>query len=110
MITFEVQNKTFHMPKKRKTRKQKEIAATRHISPHMQALETPVYSIENIEIKQKAIAPKIYTHDSVSQKDIAYLHHDITLITAAAGIIVAFDLLLFALLTRGVIHLSVFGY
>jgi hypothetical protein len=110
MITFEVQIKAVHMSKKRKTRKQKEVASTRHIYPHVHTLETPVYSIGNIAVKQKEITPVTSTRESVSEKDIAYLRHDITLITAASGIIVAFNLLLFVLLTRGVIHLPVFGY
>jgi len=98
------------MSKKRKTRKQKEIAATRHISLQANTFETPVYSIKDIKIKQKEIIPETFTRESVSEKDIAYLRHDITLIGAAAGIIVAFDILFFTLLTRGVIHLPVFGY
>ena len=98
------------MSKKRKTRKQKEISFLRRSVSHMHTLETPVYSIKDIAIKKKEIIPETFIRESVSQKDIAYLRHDITLITAACGIIVAFDILLFALLTRGIIHLPAFGY
>ena len=98
------------MSKKRKTRKQKETAALRHNFIQADKLEMPVYSIKNITIKKKEILPEPFTRESVSQRDTAYLRHDIALITAASGIIIAFDLLLFALLTRGVIRLPIFGY
>lgn len=97
------------MSKKRKTRKQKETAALRHNTFQERKVETPIYSINGIAIQEKEVT-KAFIKESSSQKDNAYLRHDITLITAASGIIVAFDFLLFILLTRGVIHLSVFGY
>lgn len=99
------------MSKKRRTRKQKEIASLRHNIPNIHTFEAPVYSIKNVAIKEKEeIVPEVFVKESVFQKDIAYLRHDITLITAAAGIIVAFDVLFFALLARGIIHLPAFGY
>lgn len=98
------------MSKKRKTRKQKEIASLRHNFIQAEKLEMPVYSIKDIKIQKKETVPETFILESVSQKDTAYLRHDITLITVAAGIIVAFELLLFALLTRGVVRLPIFGY
>ena len=98
------------MSKKRKTRKQKELAALRHSVIQTRTLEMPSYSINDFVIKEKEIVPTVVVRESVSQKDIAYLRHDIVLISAASGIIVAFDLLLFTLLSRGIIHLPFFGY
>lgn len=102
------------MSKKRKTRKEKEMAQKRHAEQiqhiHIQA---PTYSIANLKPKEetkKAEIPKIQADKTVAQKDMAYLKHDMFLISAASGIVAAFDILLFVLLTTGTIHLRFLGY
>lgn len=108
MITFEV------MSKKRKTRRQKETAHQRHTEEiqrlHIHA-ETPTYSLSGIKPEKPAdkILPPT-KKETFEQKDIAYLKHDITAITAASGIIVAFDILLFVLLSTGFVRLHFLGY
>lgn len=110
MITFEA------MSKKRKTRKQKEAAHIRH-SEELHRLHThtemPTYSISGLSSERK-VSEKIHKPteeiQTFEQKDIAYLKHDITAITAASGIIVAFDILLFVVLSTGVLRLHFLGY
>ncbi len=109
MITFEA------MSKKRKTRKQKETAHIRHTEElrHIHVhTDSPTYSVSGIkEKKETAEKPSQNREvDTYEQKDIAYLKHDITAITAASGIIVAFDILLFVLLSTGVLRLHFLGY
>lgn len=104
------------MSKKRKTRKQKETAHIRH-SEELQRLhlhaESPTYSIPLIK-KEKIIpepnGEKVKELETYEQKDIAYLKHDMSAITAASGIIVAFDILLFVLLSSNVLQLHFLGY
>jgi hypothetical protein len=108
MITFEA------MSKKRKTRKQKEIAHLRH-SEEIQKLHThieaPTYSVIGLKAEKiSAIKENLQIKETFEQKDIAYLKHDITAITAASGIVAAFDILLFVLLTTGVLRLHFLGY
>lgn len=100
------------MSKKRKTRKQKEHAHLRQ-SEIVETIhiDTPTYTVaglKNTVVKpQKAVIERDL---STTQKDQIYLKHDITAITAASGIIVALDILLFTLLSTGVFKLSFLGY
>jgi hypothetical protein len=105
------------MSKKRKTRKQKELAHLRHNEQlqhvHIHTQE-PTYSISDIKPTESksTISTDIKAKDlvTIEQKDAAYLKHDMVAITAASGIVAAFDILLFVLLTTGVIHLNFLGY
>lgn len=106
------------MSKKRKTRKQKEAATVRHASEqtvqhthHIHA-EAPTYSISGLK-PAKSIVPSIIPKQvdmTITQKDAEYLRHDMVAITAASGIVAAFDVLLFTLLSAGFIHLNFLGY
>lgn len=95
------------MSKKRKTRQQKETASVRHLEQlsHIHA-ESPIYTVAPI----KSHKPKAPLALSVNTLDLNYLRHDFSLILAASGIVVAFEVLLFALLTTNVIHLNFLGY
>jgi len=106
------------MSKKRKTRKQKELASIRHNvesikhSLHIHS-EAPSYSISGIKTEKaesRIQMPVKPINSTYAQKDAEYLKHDMVSITAASGIVAAFDVLLFALLTTGVIHLNFLGY
>lgn len=102
------------MSKKRKTRKQKKTANLRH-SEELYNLhihqETPTYSITTLKTEKKPSEKEVpLTKESYQQKDIAYLKHDITAITAASGIILAFDILLFTALSSGILRLHFLGY
>src|SRR5690349_6807259 len=101
------------MSKKRKTRKQKEAAHLRHVEEvkHVHVAVSPTYKItipQNTEAKQEE-AP-IKSLDTIEKRDIEYLKHDITAITAASGIVVAFDILLFVILSSGFLRLHFLGY
>lgn len=108
MITFEV------MSKKRKTRKQKEVAQSRHseeLQKHHVHIEPTTYSITSLKTEKKVSAIETtQVKETFEQKDMVYLKHDITAITAASGIVAAFDILLIALLSTGVLHLNLLGY
>lgn len=96
------------MSKKRKTRKQKEAAKLRHTTT-LPATETsvPVYSV-NIK---KSPVRKVETESKSSAQDaVPFMKKDITSISAASGIILAFDILLFTLLSSGFIKLNFLGY
>ena len=105
------------MSKKRKTRKQKETASRRNINElprhvHHIHTEPSTYSVEGVKpeqpnIQRNSIHP---ANSSADLKDAAYLRHDMVAISAASGIVAAFDILLFALLSTGFIHLRVLGY
>lgn len=102
------------MSKKRKTRKQKETAHLRH-SEELHKLhihqEAPTYSITALKTANKQEKKEnMPLKESYEQKDIAYLKHDITAITAASGIVAAFDILLFVLLSTGFLRLHFLGY
>ncbi len=102
------------MSKKRKTRKQKETAHLRH-SEELHKLhihqETPTYSITTVKAEKKQAEKEIsHPKESYEEKDIAYLKHDMTAITAASGIVAAFDILLFVLLSTGFLRLHFLGY
>ena len=97
------------MSKKRKTRREKEVAHIRHLDQ----ISNPDHQMITYSIPKKVtetIKTLPITRVSTEQKDIDYLRHDIVSITAASGIIVAFDLLLFVLLTTNTLHLNVLGY
>lgn len=106
------------MSKKRKTRKQKEAASSRHVAEtqvdhtHHVHAESPTYSISGI--KPSNTTPPVNTPKNLDmtfiQKDAAYLRHDMTAITAASGIVAAFEVLLFVLLSTGFVHLNFLGY
>lgn len=102
------------MPKKRKTRKQKEIAQQRHIEQltHTHThIEAPVYSVKiNSSEKNQATVAKKGVETTVEQKDAAYLRHDMVAISAATGIVLACDILLFVLLNGGMLKLNFLGY
>lgn len=100
------------MSKKRKTRKQKEHAHLRQ-SEIVETIhiDTPTYTVAGL--KNTAIKPRETATQkdlTATQKDQIYLQHDITAITAASGIIVALDILLFTLLSTGILKLSFLGY
>lgn len=105
------------MPKKRKTRKQKERAIHRNDEEVRQIepihIDTPTYSVgglKSLDVKPVKRQPKEVAPFTTEQKDTAYLRHDITAITAASGIIIALEVLLFVLLTSGVVKLNFLGY
>lgn len=101
------------MSKKRKTRKQKESARMRHTHQIMlEKSETPLYTVTGItkgSIKKKTIS-SIKIKSSILSSDLSYLKQDITSITAASGIILAFDAALLILLTTGALRLNFLGY
>lgn len=103
------------MSKKRKTRKQKETAHIRH-SEEIQKLhihqKAPIYSVTALKTMDEKLETKrtVSINESYEQKDIAYLKHDIAAITAASGIVAAFDILLFVLLSTGFLRLHFLGY
>jgi hypothetical protein len=101
------------MTKTRKTRKQKEESSKRRIEQvqHLHVhTDSPTYTITGISTKkaQPDVAKKEYS--SAEQADAAYLRHDIISITAASGIILAFDALLLILLASNTLHLNFLGY
>jgi uncharacterized ion transporter superfamily protein YfcC len=100
------------MPKKRKTRKQKEITQQRHIDQLTHShIEAPVYSVKiNPSEKNQATVAKKGAETTVEQKDAAYLRHDMVAISAATGIVLACDILLFVLLNGGMVKLNFLGY
>jgi hypothetical protein len=97
-----------------KKEQKKELASTRHhveIEQHTHHIHTqaPTYSVASlpstkaIPTEKKVVIPEGST---VAQKDAEYLKHDMVAITAASGIVAAIDVLLFALLSTGFIHLN----
>ena len=102
------------MSKKRKTKKQKVVANLRSIE-HVAHIHTqaPTYSVTGLTteiIKIQSKPTSSVSSSTVAQKDAEYLHHDMVSITAASGIVAAFDILLFVLLSTGFIHLHFLGY
>lgn len=99
------------MAKKRKTKEQKEKAASRKLHQLENSnSSTNVYSIDRSILsttKKEKISDKV---ESSSDKDQQYLRHDIFAISAASGIVIAFDILLFVMLSTGVIKLNFLGY
>lgn len=95
------------MSKKRKTRQQKETASKRHQEQisHVH-LEAPVYKIPGVKTVKKT-TPVVAT---LNNSDLIYLKHDIRLIIAASGIVVAFEVLLFVLLNSKVLTFNFLGY
>lgn len=96
------------MSKKRKTRKQKEEAQKRHIlSSHIHEIEKPVYTIsESVKPAKKEVA-RTTNEDLESNK---FFKKDMTAIIGASGIILAFDILLYILLSTGTVRLGFLGY
>lgn len=97
------------MSKKRKTRKQKETSVKRHGFQVSQVEDTGYYSISGIHTPKKE-EEKEQKALSIDMSQREYLRKDIISITASTGIILAFDILLFVLLSTGVLHLSFLGY
>lgn len=99
------------MSKKRKTRKQKEVAIKRHAEQIHVHIESPIYSIAQ---KHKTIAPEKQVSQPImatpKNADFSYLRKDMISISAAGGIILAFDALLFILLVSGTLKLGFLGY
>lgn len=100
---------------KRRTRKEKEIAAKRRISSTTTVIKepiAPIYSVKAIDLTHKPTKSITQTkNNSESSKiGITYLMQDIRSIAAAAGLVIAFDIVLFVLLQKGFIHLPMFGY
>lgn len=99
------------MSKKRKTRKQKEHAVSRHsfhISNTPEAKTS--YSVTGLELKKVEKKPENINPTNSSLADLRYLRKDITSISAAMGIVLAFNILLFVLLSTGVLKLNFLGY
>lgn len=98
------------MSKKRKTRKQKEQAHQRHVEQvqHIH-IDTPTYSVSGLKAEPIATASKS-KQPAVKIDKNAFLKKDMLSIAAASGIIVAFDILLFALLSSGILKLNFLGY
>ncbi len=100
------------MSKKRKTRKQKEIASTRHLSEQAHThSETQTYSLDVLPKGiVKPLATTTKSSESISKANLSYLKHDMISIAGASGIILAFDVLLLVLLKSGAIRLGFLGY
>ncbi len=97
------------MSKKRKTRKQKEHASKRILSQIThEPSETPSYTVKVAPKKGFVANVKINPPEDLS--DAAYLKKDINSISAASGIILASEILLFVLLASGVLKLNFLGY
>ena len=106
------------MSKKRKTRKEKE-RAIKHREQILVHVDLPSYSIpkapkdENKQLSSsvEGTVPDVSVAQNLRpEKSKSYLKRDIFLIASASGIVIAFDALLFTLLTRGIIKLPLFGY
>lgn len=99
------------MSKKRKTRNQKEktmIRHKQHVENSMENVIAPVsYSVKDINVAAKKPATKELEKNS---SQFNYLKHDIRTIGLATGIVLAFDVLLFTLLSTGVLNLGFLGY
>lgn len=100
------------MSKKRKTRSQKEKSLLRRDQITEEAkneVKTPMvtYSVKDIA------TPHARPSEIVTQKkdvEVRNMMKDIKAIGAATGIIIAFDILLFTLLSSGVLKLGFLGY
>ncbi len=99
------------MPHKRKTRKEKEKATLRRTSSNMTVKSTnlPTYTLPKASMASKTQKEEVDT-TSESSGSAIYLKHDIRNIIAAGGMVIAFDLVLYLLLSRGLIRLPFFGY
>ncbi len=100
------------MSKKRKTRKQKELAHERSLHQVHIQVERPIYSISSESSKKVPVLKTAIAEEKIhlDMNEVKYLKHDMRSIAAASGIVAAFDILLFVLLGSGVIHLNIFGY
>ena len=102
------------MSKKRKTRKEKEKATIRHEKLAEQKTTSPsvsytVKDISEVTAKKKTAITKVKIPSNDSSQ-VKYLKHDIRTIYTATGLILAFDILLFTLLSTGVLNLGFLGY
>lgn len=98
------------MSKKRKTRKQKEQAQNRHFEQVEINLNQPSYSVSLEKIKKSSNESRTKKPDILIPSEKSYLKKDSISIMAASGIVIAFDLLLFSLLSSGVLKLNLLGY
>lgn len=101
------------MTKKRRTRKQKEATAQRVESKNQHIhLESPTYSLTNLPKTQviKKVDLENNGGNAYSASEKSYLRKDMIAISAASGIILAFDFLLISLLSSGVLKLNFLGY
>lgn len=100
------------MSKKRKTRSQKEktmIRREQHVGHTQENVITPVsYSVKDISVPTQKKEIKKEPQKDFSQFN--YLKHDIKTISVASGVVLAFDVLLFTLLSTGVLNLGFLGY
>ena len=100
------------MSKKRKTRSQKEKAVLRrdnHVAIAEKEVVTPTvsYSVSDID------TPPRKSVQEAPKSELAHHNHltqDMRTIGAATGIVLAFDILLFTLLSTGVLKLGFLGY
>lgn len=102
------------MSKKRKTRSQKEKAVLRKEQriEHAPSVEkeplAPSYTVKDIKpVPQKEKKEK---EPIKTLPDFYYQKKDMKSIAAATGIIIAFNILLFTLLSTGVLRLGFLGY
>lgn len=98
------------MSHKRKTRKEKEKTSLRKATPNIEGAiaSTPTYTLPKSSLVLKSPTKEsIYTESAGSR---VYLMHDIRNIIAAGGIVIAFDFVLYLLLSRGLLRLPFFGY
>lgn len=96
------------MSKKRKTRKEKEKAKVRHLMPvSLPPTETITYTIAKPEKKVEVSKPSPLPE---THRINTYLLHDMRKIAAASGIVLAFDILLYALISTGTLRLGFLGY
>ena len=103
------------MSKKRKTRSQKEKSVVRREHTHTEHTHTieeaviPVsYSVT--DIKAPVQKKEVEIEQKKDSPQLNYLKHDIRTITLASGIVLAFDILLFTLLSTGTLNLGFLGY
>lgn len=95
------------MSKKRKTRRQKELAIKRHIH-YSESANITSYSVEK---PKKELKTTISNNKNLfKNEDMLYLRKDMISIGFASGIVVAFNILLFTILATGVVRLNFLGY
>lgn len=100
------------MSKKRKTRSQKEKAVLRRdhhveIAENEVVIPTVSYSVSDIE---QAPKKSVLKTQKVELAHHNHLTRDMRTIGTATGIVLAFDILLFTLLSTGVLKLGFLGY
>jgi hypothetical protein len=102
------------MPRKHKTRKQREKtpkAIINQVEPIHQHSQPTTYTISVPQASNlNSRTSKSVSSSDFEKADAAYLRHDMVSIAKATGVIVAFNLILFTLLSTGVIKLNFLGY